>query len=135
MTQSTSMPFPLRQVSSTFGYVPVPGVQMNVLSGVTFRTRSLNETVTGSPFAAGNVNAATGASESVPGIWTGANEPPSYQSRSTRPPIPGTEPLLVYCQNVHPLPFQSSAGSRGVATPQCATHRTVYPASATAVVS
>ena len=68
-------------------------------------------------------------------IVTGSNEAVSYQSTSTHPSIPGTAPQLPYCQKVQPLPFQFPAGTVGAETPQCATHSTVYPAAATAVVS
>ena len=50
------------------GYVPVPGVQMNVLSGVTLRTRSSKVTVTGSPIVPGSANEADG------GVVSGARD-------------------------------------------------------------
>ena len=51
---------------------------------------------------------------------------PLNRSRSTRPVIPGTLPLDVYCQNDQPFPPQASAGSVGaVAVVQWAIHRTL----------
>ena len=45
--------------------------------------------------------------------------------RSTRPVIPSTAPLEVYCQNVQPKPAQSDAGTVGLpAVVQWATHTT-----------
>ena len=43
---------------------------------------------------------------------------------STSPAIPGTEPVLDVCQNVHPCPPQLAAGTRGASVFQCAIHRT-----------
>ena len=71
---------------------------------------------------AGSANVAVGATSSGAGIVTGSNEPPSYQSTSTHPTIPGTVPQLPYCQKVHPLPLQLAPGTVGDATPQWATH-------------
>ena len=90
--------------------------------------------VTGSAEAAGSAIVTDGGVPSGVGIVTGSNEAVSYQSTSTHPSIPGTAPQLPYCQKVQPLPFQFPAGTVGAETPQCATHSTVYPAAATAVV-
>ena len=98
-------------MSSTSGYDPVLGIHTNVLSGVTWRTISLNVTVTGSAKVAGSAIATDGGVPSGAGIVTGSNEPVSYQSTSTHPSIPGTVPQLPYCQKVQPLPLQFPAGT------------------------
>jgi hypothetical protein len=50
---------------------------------------------------------------------------PSNRSRSTRPVMPATDPLEVYCQNVQPKPAQSDAGTVGAGpVVQCATQTT-----------
>src|SRR6185503_11994579 len=53
---------------------------------------------------------------------TGVRSVPLKRSRSTRPVIPGTIPLELYCQNVQPVPPQLPPGVDGPGPPtQCAT--------------
>ena len=114
---------------------PEDASRSDKLSSETPRTISSNETVTGPTTPVGVAIVAIGATVSGEGMRIGAKSSPSNQSRSTQPVMPGTWPQLLYCQIVQPFPCQSFAGRVGAATPQWATHSTVYPASAIAVVS
>jgi hypothetical protein len=65
------------------------------------------------PHAAASSDALVGATEGQGTNRVGGRLDPFNRSRSTLPLMPGTVPVLEYCQNVQPWPPQPPAGSEG----------------------
>src|SRR5439155_3967084 len=119
VVQSTSLPDFDRQTRLEGMVPPVSSTRSAAFCEVTDRTSSLKEMVTEPPIPVGVASAATGGVVSGEGMVTGPKSSPLNQSTSTQPGTPGTFPQSEYCQNVHPWPSQSFAGTVGVVTPQC----------------